>query len=71
MRLRFIGRRDRVHPRSREQIDWAEELTARHAERTLFVAFDYGGRAEILDAARGATGAAGRRSSASTCTRLT
>ena len=51
VRLRIIGRRDRVHPRVREQIDWAEELTAHHAERTLFVAFDYGGRAEILDAA--------------------
>jgi undecaprenyl diphosphate synthase len=51
VRLRIIGRRDRVHPRVREQIDWAEGLTAHHAERTLFVAFDYGGRAEILDAA--------------------
>ena len=35
----------------REQIEWAEELTAHHTERTLFVAFDYGGRAEILHAA--------------------
>ena len=51
VRLRIIGRRDRVHPRVREQIDWAEELTAHNAQRTLFVAFDYGGRAEILDAA--------------------
>jgi undecaprenyl diphosphate synthase len=51
VRLRIIGRRDRVHPRVREQIDWAEQLTAHHTARTLFVAFDYGGRAEILDAA--------------------
>ena len=35
----------------REQIEWAEELTAHHTARTLFVAFDYGGRAEILHAA--------------------
>ena len=51
VRLRIIGRRDRVAPAVREQIEWAEELTARHTERTLFVAFDYGGRAEILHAA--------------------
>ena len=51
VRLRIIGRRDRVSDAVRDQIDWAEELTAHHAERTLFVAFDYGGRAEILHAA--------------------
>ena len=51
VRLRIIGRRDRVSEAVREQIDWAEELTARHTKRTLFVAFDYGGRAEILHAA--------------------
>jgi undecaprenyl diphosphate synthase len=51
-RIRFIGRRDRVSQRLRERIEWAEELTGSHRDRTLFVAFDYGGRAEILDAAR-------------------
>jgi undecaprenyl diphosphate synthase len=51
VRLRIIGRRDRVSDSVRKQIEWAEELTAHHAERTLFVAFDYGGRAEILHAA--------------------
>ena len=51
MRLRFIGRRDRVHPRVRSRSTGPSELTAHHAERTLFVAFDYGGRAEILHAA--------------------
>jgi undecaprenyl diphosphate synthase len=30
---------------------WAEELTAANSRITLFVAFNYGGRAEILDAA--------------------
>ena len=33
-------------------MDWAEEMTAANATITLFVAFNYGGRAEILDAAR-------------------
>jgi undecaprenyl diphosphate synthase len=50
-RIRFVGRRDRVSERLRGQIEWAERLTARHRERTLFVAFDYGGRDEILRAA--------------------
>ena len=31
---------------------WAEQLTAANTRITLFVAFNYGGRAEILDAAR-------------------
>ena len=50
-RVRFVGRRDRVTTRLREQIEWAEELTGEHRDQTLFVAFDYGGRAEILEAA--------------------
>ncbi len=33
-------------------MEWAEERTAGNDRITLFVAFDYGGRAEILDAAR-------------------
>ena len=33
-------------------MDWAEALTAANDRITLFVAFNYGGRAEILDAAR-------------------
>jgi undecaprenyl diphosphate synthase len=36
----------------REQMRWAEETTASNSRITLFVAFNYGGRAEILDAAR-------------------
>ena len=51
VRLRFIGRRDRLAPEVSEEIEWAEQLTARHTARTVFVAFDYGGRAEILHAA--------------------
>ena len=37
-------------------MDWAEAQTAGNDRITLFVAFNYGGRAELLDAARGFTG---------------
>ncbi len=37
-------------------MEWAEEKTAHNTRITLFVAFNYGGRAEIVDAARGFTG---------------
>ena len=33
-------------------MEWAEETTAANDRITLFVAFNYGGRAEIVDAAR-------------------
>jgi undecaprenyl diphosphate synthase len=52
VRMRFIGRRDRVTPALLEQMDWAQEQTAANDRITLFVAFNYGGRAEILDAAQ-------------------
>jgi undecaprenyl diphosphate synthase len=55
-RVRFIGNRKRVTDRLKERIAWAEDLTRDHTARTLYVAFDYGGRAEILDAARGYRG---------------
>ena len=51
VRMRFIGRRDRVAPALLEQMDWAEAETAGNTTITLYVAFNYGGRAEILDAA--------------------
>ena len=35
-----------------DRMEWAENLTRENARITLFVAFNYGGRAEILDAAR-------------------
>jgi undecaprenyl diphosphate synthase len=52
VRLRFVGRREQITDRLREKIEWAEDLTREHVARTVFIAFDYGGRAEILDAAR-------------------
>jgi undecaprenyl diphosphate synthase len=52
VRMRFIGRRDGVSDELRERMDWAEQETAGNDRMTLFVAFNYGGRAEIVDAAR-------------------
>src|SRR4051812_49816304 len=51
VRMRFIGRRERVAPPLLEQMDWAEAETAANDRITLFVAFNYGGRAELADAA--------------------
>jgi undecaprenyl diphosphate synthase len=56
VRMRFIGRRDRLDPELLRRIEWAEEKTAPNRRITLFVAFDYGGRTEIVDAARSFTG---------------
>src|SRR4051812_44046767 len=52
VRMRFIGRRDGVSEELRSRMNWAEERTAGNSRMTLFVAFNYGGRAEIVDAAR-------------------
>src|SRR3954447_16335354 len=52
VRMRFIGRRDEVSDDLRSRMDWAERETETNARMTLFVAFNYGGRAEIVDAAR-------------------
>jgi undecaprenyl diphosphate synthase len=51
VRMRFIGRREGLSAELVEQMRWAEELTADNQRITLFVAFNYGGRAEIVDAA--------------------
>jgi undecaprenyl diphosphate synthase len=57
VRMRFIGRREGIPEGLVEQMRWAEELTAANDTITLYVAFNYGGRAEILDAARRFQGA--------------
>jgi undecaprenyl diphosphate synthase len=56
VRMRFVGRRDGLDPELTRRMDWAEELTRANDRITLFVAFNYGGRAEIVDAARTFTG---------------
>jgi undecaprenyl diphosphate synthase len=53
VRMRFIGRRSEPVPAELiDRMHWAEGLTAANTTITLFVAFNYGGRAEIVDAAR-------------------
>jgi undecaprenyl diphosphate synthase len=53
VRMRFIGRRaDPVPMDLIERMEWAEGVTGANSRITLFVAFNYGGRAEILDAAQ-------------------
>jgi undecaprenyl diphosphate synthase len=56
VRMRFVGRREGVAPELVERMEWAEATTAANERITLFVAFNYGGRAEIVDAARGFEG---------------
>jgi undecaprenyl diphosphate synthase len=51
VRMRFIGRREGISEELTGRMDWAEGKTADNDRITLFVAFNYGGRAEILDAA--------------------
>jgi undecaprenyl diphosphate synthase len=51
VRMRFVGRRDGVSSELQRKMDWAEDVTGANARITLFVAFNYGGRAEIVDAA--------------------
>jgi undecaprenyl diphosphate synthase len=53
VRIRFIGRRDwRVPRRVMRRMDEAVELTKGNTGLTLTMAFNYGGRAEIVDAVR-------------------
>jgi undecaprenyl diphosphate synthase len=52
VRMRFIGRREGVDAGLVERMEWAEAETAENSRLTLFIAFNYGGRAEIVDAAR-------------------
>jgi undecaprenyl diphosphate synthase len=52
VRMRFIGRREGVDASLVERMEWAEGKTADNARISLFIAFNYGGRAEIVDAAR-------------------
>jgi undecaprenyl diphosphate synthase len=54
VRIRFCGRRGgRVPARVLRRMEEAEELTRRNKKMTLVIAFNYGGRAELVDAAQG------------------
>ncbi len=53
VRIRFVGRRDRRVPKKLIQLmDDAVDLTRRNRRMTFTIAFNYGGRAEIVDAVR-------------------
>jgi undecaprenyl diphosphate synthase len=53
VRTRFIGRRDRASEELRGRMRALEHETANRNRLQLWIAFDYGGRAELADAARG------------------
>jgi undecaprenyl diphosphate synthase len=52
IRIRAIGRLDRLPPSVREKLEDAVERTRDNTEMQLVFAVSYGGRAEIVDAAR-------------------
>ena len=52
VRIMHLGRLERLQPRLRDAIRHSLELTRNNEDMTLSVAFDYGGRAEIVDAVR-------------------
>ena len=53
VRIQFIGRRDWRVPRGvANRIDWATDLTKDNTGLTFTIAFNYGGRAEIVDAVK-------------------
>jgi undecaprenyl diphosphate synthase len=56
VRMRFIGRRAAIPRMLAEQMGWAEELTSDNRRLAVFVAFNYGARSEIVDAAARFTG---------------
>jgi len=52
VRTRFIGRRDRAPLELQQRMAALEDETAHNDTLRLWIAFDYGGRAEIVQAAR-------------------
>ena len=52
VRIKHLGRVDRLSPELRDELEQAVEMTAGNTGLTLGIAFDYGGRAEIVQAVR-------------------
>jgi undecaprenyl diphosphate synthase len=52
VRVRFLGRRDRAPEELQRKMAGLERQTAENDRLNLWIAFDYGGRAEIVEAAR-------------------
>ena len=63
-RVRFVGSRHGVPDKLARRIEEAEALTAGNTRMTLYIAFNYGGRRELLDAAAGLAGELSGRSRA-------
>jgi undecaprenyl diphosphate synthase len=57
VRVRFLGRREGLPAELLDQIDRVQSMTEHNRRLTLFLAFNYGGRAEILEAAKRFEGA--------------
>ncbi len=52
VRIKFLGRRDRLNKSLIEKMNKAEEMTEQNTGLTLILAIDYGGRQEIVDAVK-------------------
>jgi undecaprenyl diphosphate synthase len=52
VRVRFVGRRDRLSPELAVELKGLEDTTASNEALDLYVCFDYGGRDELVEAAR-------------------
>ena len=52
VRVRFIGRRDRAPAELRARMEAMEDRTELNTRLNLWIAFDYGGRAELVEATR-------------------
>ena len=52
VRVRFIGRRDRAPADLRRRMEAMEDRTELNSRLNLWIAFDYGGRAELVEATR-------------------
>ena len=52
VRILHLGRMDRLSPNLRNAVNYSQELTRANKGITLSVAFDYGGRSEILEAVK-------------------
>ena len=51
VRVRFIGRRDRLSPRIAKLLAWSEQATEHNTDTTLVLALDSGGRWDVGEAA--------------------
>ena len=55
-RVCFVGSRKELNQNLLQKMEWAEALTIANTRMVLFIAFNYGGRQEIVEAARSAIG---------------